>query len=142
MNAIVEQGRVISGQFATTEKHGFNGMFRLWINGEEFGIIASDGMGWQHVSVSKVGKPNKVPNWEHMCRIKQLFWGDDVWVMQFHPAKVDYVNNHAGCLHLWRPTTVAMPTPPSILTGLKTKKPGELSRKQATKIYMDANRVP
>ncbi len=121
MNPLVEQGRLRSGEFGTTDADGFNGAFRLNINGELLRVIASDGAGWQHVSVSKDGNPNRVPNWEHMCRVKELFFGEDVWVMQFHPAKADYVNNHPGCLHLWRPTEAVMPTPPSILTGYKDK---------------------
>lgn len=67
-------------------------------------VIASDGGGWDHVSVSK---PDKIPTWEEMCLIKRLFFGDDEVVMQLHPAKKDYVNVHPRCLHLWRPQTQA-----------------------------------
>jgi len=77
-------------------------------------IIFSDGEGWEHVSVST---PSRCPNWEEMTWIKNLFWGDDDVVIQYHPARSSYVNYHPYCLHLWRPQGIALPTPPSILVG-------------------------
>lgn len=70
---------------------------------------ASLGVEWEHVSVSL---PNRCPNWPEMCFIKELFWDDEEAVMQLHPAKSTYVNNHPYCLHLWRPTAQAIPLPP------------------------------
>lgn len=46
-----------------------------------------------------------------MCFIKDLFWGEEEVVMQLHPAKSQYVNQHDYCLHLWRPKTIAIPLP-------------------------------
>jgi len=64
-----------------------------------FKVIASDGDGWEHVSVStKV----RTPTWEEMCFIKDLFWDDEDWVIQFHPASDNHINLHPHCLHLWR----------------------------------------
>jgi hypothetical protein len=40
-------------------------------------------------------------------------------VVQYHPAKSEYVNNMPNCLHLWRPVNEAMPTPPSIMVGVR-----------------------
>lgn len=110
--------RVRSGSFASGNKDGFNGLFNLHINGLPVRVIASDGLGWEHVSVSIIGTVN-TPSWSVMCQVKDLFWDDDTWVVQFHPPKSEYVNNHSGCLHLWRCTTDTQPTPPSILTGYK-----------------------
>jgi hypothetical protein len=79
-------------------------------------IIASAGdhhVTWQHVSVSLVGS-SKTPTWEEMCFAKNLFWDESEWVIQYHPAKSHYINNNPGVLHLWKPTHVALPTPPSI----------------------------
>lgn len=121
MKIELEKARVRSGLFASSEADGFNGFFCLIINGERIKVIASDGEGWEHVSVSKADQPTKVPNWEIMCKVKEVFWGDDAWVCQFHPPKSEYVNNHAGCLHLWRPRYTGFPTPPSILTGWKDR---------------------
>lgn len=57
------------------------------------------GWPWEHVSVSC---PNRTPTWEEMTAVKDLFWGSDETVIQFHPPKADYVNQHQFCLHLWR----------------------------------------
>lgn len=78
---------------------------------------------WEHVSVSvrnKRGLPlRRCPTWEQMCIVKETFWDDEIAVMQLHPPKSDWVNNHAFCLHLWRPVDVAVPLPPSIYVGVK-----------------------
>ena len=54
-----------------------------------------------------------------MCRIKDIFWRDDETVVQYHPAKSEYVNNMPNCLHLWRPISQVMPIPPAIMVGIK-----------------------
>lgn len=51
---------------------------------------------------------------------KDIFWGPEETVIQYHPPKSEYVNNHPSVLHLWRPTGVDLPLPPSILTGIKS----------------------
>lgn len=78
-------------------------------------VIACSAEGWEHVSVSL---PNRCPTWEEMCFIKDLFWSDDEAVMQLHPRRADYVNNHPYCLHLWRPLDAAIPLPPSEMVGV------------------------
>jgi hypothetical protein len=77
-------------------------------------IVFSDGLGWDHVSIST---PGRCPNWEEMCFAKDLFWGPDDVVMQLHPAKSNHINNHPHCLHLWRPHGVAIPQPPAEMVG-------------------------
>jgi len=79
-------------------------------------VVWSDGGGWEHVSVSFRGR---CPSWEEMCIVKDIFWHEDECVVQYHPAKSEYVNNHPYCLHLWRPLQQDMPVPPSILVGVK-----------------------
>lgn len=91
------------------------GMFRIPFEGRVLMVIVSFGMGWDHVSVSL---PNRCPNWREMCHIKDLFWKDDEVVIQYHPAKKDYVNNHAYCLHLWKPQDQEIPLPPTIVVGV------------------------
>lgn len=54
---------------------------------------------FEHLSVS--GR-NKTPDWDTMCRIKDVFFGDEEECVQFHPPKSDYVNMHEHCLHIWR----------------------------------------
>lgn len=111
-----EQYRVTTGPFATDERAGNNGAFMIPFEGRELGVIASDGLGWEHVSVS-LG--NRTPNWREMCHVKDLFWEEEDTVIQYHPAKSEYVNNHPNCLHLWRPQGEKIPIPPSYLVGIK-----------------------
>lgn len=104
--------------YCSRDEDGFNGMFRFYLNNLPIRVLASDGEGWQHVSVS-IERSDKCPTWEIMCKIKQLFWEDEDVVVQYHPKKSEYVNNHPNCLHLWRCLTAKFPTPPTILVGLK-----------------------
>lgn len=73
----------------------------------------------KHGSTSIEDEPNRAPSWAMMRKIKDLFWNDEDVVVQYHPAKSQYVNNHAGCLHLWSPTDQPFPVPNSILVGIK-----------------------
>jgi len=109
-------------KYGTRPADGFNGAFYTKINGVEILILASDGMGWQHVSVSLAHQPNHTPSWSIMCQVKDLFWEEEDAVMQIHPPKSQYVNQHPGCLHLWRPTDagVEIPLPYAAMLGTQT----------------------
>ena len=78
-------------------------------------VIASNGAGWDHVSVTR--HDGVTPTWDDMCKIKRLFFTDAETVVQYHPPESEYVNNHAGCLHLWRKQGYDFPLPPSIMLG-------------------------
>lgn len=110
--------------FYSDESYGFNGAFEFPLPGEARRVfcIASDGMGWEHVSVS-FGRFNlKTPPWSVMCQVRDLFWEPGQWVVQFHPAESEYVDNHPGCLHLWRCIDGReQPTPLAIMVGIKTE---------------------
>lgn len=54
-----------------------------------------------------------------MSVVKDMFFEEEEAVMQLHPKKSEYVNNHPNCLHLWRPTNGEIPTPPMYLVGIK-----------------------
>ncbi len=73
------------------------------------GVVFSWGRGWEHVSVSY---PNRCPTWEEMCRVKNIFWNENECVIEYHPPKSDYVNNHPYCLHLWRKVGENFELPP------------------------------
>jgi hypothetical protein len=108
--------------FAKDKSGGrFNGAFIFPIAGESRKIytIASDGLGWQHVSVSFGPASQKTPSWEVMCAVKDLFWEPEHCAIQFHPPRSIYVNTHPGCLHLWRCTDprYPQPLPDPILVG-------------------------
>lgn len=92
-----------------------NGVFAIPTGSENLIVIASDGMGWEHVSVSL---RDRTPTWDEMCYVKLLFWGDEDCVIQYHPPKSEYINNHPYCLHLWRPVGLSFPAPPTILVGV------------------------
>jgi hypothetical protein len=72
-------------------------------------VVASAGLGWDHVSVST---PNRLPTWTEMEHVKRLFWKPDAVVMQLHVAEKDHINLHPYCLHLWRPHSEPVPLPP------------------------------
>ncbi len=114
--AQVDKYRVLTGPMGSYPGNTF-GMFDGIPGpcGHNLRVIASDGMEpevpWEHVSVSL---PNRCPNWPEMCFIKDLFFAPDEVVMQLHPAKSEYVNNHNYCLHLWRPINAEIPLPPVI----------------------------
>lgn len=91
----------------------------IWQAGKRYGsVIWSNGGGWEHVSIAPY-KKSHTPTWDEMCRLKEMFFRDDEVVVQFHPAKSEYVNNMPNCLHLWRPLNEVMPTPPAIMVGVK-----------------------
>lgn len=108
--------RLRTGVMGSDDSFGNNGLFIIPHTTYELQVIASDGEGWEHVSVSL---RNRAPNWEQMSYIKSLFWDDEDCVVQYHPPKSEYVNNHNFCLHLWRPIDKEIPMPPSILVGYK-----------------------
>jgi hypothetical protein len=72
-------------------------------------VIVSFGGGWDHVSVSL--SENRCPRWDEMCLVKDMFFEPEETVVQYHPAKSQYVNNHPLCLHLWRSQKDDMPVP-------------------------------
>lgn len=113
--------RLQVGPYASDASFGFNGAFQFNLPGEarRVCVVASDGLGWQHVSVS-FGKNTRTPSWEVMCAVKDLFWEPEDVVVQFHPAETQHVNFHIGCLHLWRCTDGReQPVPDPILVGPK-----------------------
>ena len=118
---VPEQARITYGTMASTAEDGNNGLFRLTFKlGEEehyMFIVASDGGGWEHVSVTTT-VPGMTPTWEMMCSVKDLFWSEDDCVLQFHPPKKEYVNNHPHCLHLWREADKNAATPPKWMIGV------------------------
>lgn len=95
-----------------------NGVFMVTskIDHSKLVVVASNGGGWDHVSVSH---RKRVPNWYEMEQIKAMFFQDDETCMQLHVPATDHINNHPNVLHLWRPHEVAIPRPPSIMVGME-----------------------
>lgn len=105
--------------------------------GEKLKIVSSErfrdpeiSKGWDHVSISC---RKRTPNWREMCFVKDLFWPEDETVIQFHPPKSEYVNNHPYVLHLWQHSS-GHATPPSIMVGHKDL--GELTANEALSVAL------
>jgi len=110
-------------QLCSTSTNGNNGAFDLdspepgWL----LALICSDSTEpdgadyekWEHVSVHAYrGRQTRTPTWKEMCYVKRLFWDAEDVVMQLHPRESAYVNCHPHVLHLWRPISAEIPTPP------------------------------
>lgn len=129
---VPEPYRVRTGPMASDQSFGNNGafVFDSVIPRRRMVVVASDsrdwqaagldGEPWEHVSVRCYqGRKQFTPTWVEMCAAKDMFWDAEDVVIQFHPRKSDYVNNHANTLHLWRPTQSNLPTPPAVTVGIK-----------------------
>ncbi len=115
----IERGRIILGRFGSNCTLGNNGAFILTTpKGVKLFAIASDGLGWDHVSVSPFDE-KRTPTWEEMNWIKDLFWGEEESVIQYHPPKSKYINNYPYVLHLWKPQDQDIPLPPVALVGIQ-----------------------
>lgn len=121
--ARIEPGRIREGRWGSEPGDNFGAFDIAGPCGMVLRILATpgwpdaeipDGEKWEHVSVSG----RRLPNWDEMCFVRRLFWGEEGWVVQFHPPEDEYVNHHPRCLHLWR-YKGSFPTPPSILVGPK-----------------------
>lgn len=115
-----EKLRLRTGRLASDESFGNNGAFLVPFRyAKKSGIfcIASDGAGWEHVSVSVDSSQRRCPTWSEMSWIKSIFWGQEDVVIQIHPRASEYINHHEYTLHLWRQVGINIPTPPKMLVG-------------------------
>lgn len=118
---VPEEFRLLRGRMGSDSTYGNNGRFVIpsVVTGRALLAIASDGLGWEHVSIhAEKGEGLFVPYWQEMVQVKDLFWDAEDVVMQLHPKRSEYVNNHPFVLHLWRPIGVEIPTPPKFLVGI------------------------
>jgi hypothetical protein len=74
-----------------------------YINRDGMSVIVSgareaDGKRWLHVSFAR---PDRLPSYEDLALVKQLFIGDDAYAIQVFPPKDHHVNIHPFCLHLF-----------------------------------------
>lgn len=109
-------------RYASTPANGNNGWFLMRRRGgRRYFCVATDGAGWEHVSVSirtaGLEGLKRCPTWDEMCLVKAMFWHADDTVIQYHPANADYRNFHAYTLHLWRPIDAMLPIPDPIMVG-------------------------
>jgi hypothetical protein len=90
------------------------GAFRVPFQGRTLLVVASFGMGWDHLSVSLI-RGNRTPNWAEMEYVKRLFFKDGETAMQLHVPVADHLSIHPHVLHLWRPQNVKIPMPPRLM---------------------------
>lgn len=117
---VPEAFRIVTGPMGSDTSFGNNGAFLVPYTHSRVTlmIIASDGFGWEHVSASLA---NRCPTWDEMCFLKDTFWDGDDLVVQYHPPRSEYVNNHPYCLHMWRPVEAIVPLPPIDMVGEKDR---------------------
>lgn len=121
----VNKFRVRTGAAGTNDDIGNYGAFLVQSKNHlvQLAVICADGdneYGWEHVSlhaieIKKGKRIERIPTWEEMCEVKDLFFEEDETVIQFHPAKEEYVNDNPYVLHLWRQAGINHPLPPNIL---------------------------
>ncbi len=112
---VPEQYRMSNGPLGSKADIGNNGAFEIQSasHRRKLFCIVSDGEGWEHVSIHAFdGRKAYTPHWDEMCQIKDLFWGPEDVVVQYHPAKSEYVNIMPHTLHLWRCVDQPFLTPP------------------------------
>lgn len=61
--------------------------------------IERDGKHWVHLSVSR---RDRIPNWEELVKIKEIFLGKEAEAIQVLPPRSKWVNFHPNCLHLYQ----------------------------------------
>jgi hypothetical protein len=84
-----------------------SGAFKVMVNQRSWFVIASvdpmgDGKKVEHISVSHKN-PKKMPDWDTLTKIKDLFFYPEEECVQFFPRHSQYVNMVENCLHIWRP---------------------------------------
>lgn len=52
-----------------------------------------------HISISRV---DRNPTWEEIKEVRNYFFNENEDVMMILPKKVDYINIHNYCFHLWK----------------------------------------
>ena len=115
----LEKWRMRHGPFGSDSSLGNTGAFEIPFlkssSGGLLRVISSDGgMGWEHVSVSLA---DRIPTWEEMCFVKDIFWDEEETVVQYHPARSKSINFHPYCLHLWKKNGKEYELPPEMLIG-------------------------
>ena len=98
-NICTEQYRQVHPTLGSSPAGANYGFFVVPRPSGNLGIIASDGRGWDHVSVSL---EDRCPTWDEMDFVKRLFWSDKETVIQYHPRENKKINEMPYCLHLWK----------------------------------------
>lgn len=95
---IVKDGRITA---VVNMGFAYRGILRLPGCGICSVVWGENEGGYEHVSVSP--KSKKLPTWNDMCTLKDIFFYEEEEAYQIHPKKSEYVNLSTNCLHLWKP---------------------------------------
>ena len=63
-------------------------------------VVGTNECGWEHISIHLFAK--RLPTWDEMCEVKDIFWDEEEECVQIHPKKSEYVDI-VDALHIWRP---------------------------------------
>lgn len=96
--------RVLPAGWLVESAYG-DGHGARFVSSEGLCVVASvheeaDGRLWAHVSVSRA---DRLPSWEDLKWIKDLFIGRHRPAYQVLPRAEAFVSIHPFCLHLWTP---------------------------------------
>lgn len=76
------------------EYRGLNGYHSVILSA----AYEQDGRRWLHVSVAT---PTKLPSWDLLKQVKDIFIGREKQAIQVLPSEASYINLHPHCLHLF-----------------------------------------
>jgi len=92
------------------EGNGYHGGAGRIVRGTSIlNVVWASDRGWDHVSVSRYAR---TPTYQEMKMIKRFFFKPDEWAIEYHPPVDDYISVNDNVLHMWRPHSPPIPTPP------------------------------
>jgi hypothetical protein len=96
---------------ASTDADGWNGHFMMPLEGEMWYIVLCDRLGWKRLSIANAVK-HQLPSPQIMRQVKDLFYGDDEWAIEFFPPKDEHIEaGYPYRLDLWMPLHAELPRP-------------------------------
>jgi hypothetical protein len=101
---------------ASTDADGWNGHFLVPLDGDIWHIILCDRLGWKSLSIANAQR-RELPTQLVVRRIKELFYGDESWVVQFYPP--GNLTNDLS-IDLWESIDEEMPHPKVVYGGEQT----------------------
>ena len=116
IDPLMERWRVQQGQLATLPRD-MEGCFiikNLNNGAQGLRLIVGNGMGWDHVSVSR---KSRMPTYDDMRWAMKMCFHPDAVAMELHLPATDHISCHPYCLHIWRPQNEVIPLPPKIMVG-------------------------
>lgn len=81
----------------------------LTVGKQKGSVVFSFGVGsdWEHVSFAPYS--GKMPTWDEMTAIKDIFFNEEEDCISIFPRKSEYVNLKENCLHIWRNKNIVLP---------------------------------